>query len=69
MNNILRDRELRDLIDEILAASDGLDTVMSGVTSLECRERQAIWRVHEAMMAAAVCLAQIRNERLYGVSA
>jgi hypothetical protein len=56
------DRQLRDLIDEILDASDQFDSVMNGVTlRLEEHERQAIWRAHEAMLKAAEYLTRQRE--------
>jgi hypothetical protein len=52
-----------ELIAEILEASDHFDSVMNGVVGrLEPHERQALWRVHEAMMSAAEALSNTDPE-------
>jgi hypothetical protein len=43
-------------------ASDVLDVVM-GDTRLERNEREAVWRIHEAMMRAAEYLVRLREAR------
>jgi hypothetical protein len=60
VNAILCDRELRDLIDEILDANDELDAVMSGMM-LEDHEHETIWRASNAMVAVVEYLLRLRD--------